>query len=124
MLKVQGKFVKRCPEQKVEGRNGQVSKRDFIIETDDEYPKMMCFTLWNKNIGLIENVRTGDKLIVSFTAQSTEGNDDKWWTNMVCHKIGVIRYEDISVGDQAKASDDIESLSDIKKPGEKQEDIF
>ena len=61
-----------------ESKNGIWKKQDFVIETDAQYPKKICFTLWGDKISKLESV-VGDKVTISFDIESKEYNG-KWFT--------------------------------------------
>ncbi len=61
-----------------ESKNGTWKKQDFVILTDAQYPKNVCFSLWGDKISKLESV-AGDKVIVSFDLESRESNG-RWFT--------------------------------------------
>lgn len=85
-LKVKGKVIKVMPEQTGTSARGEWKKRDFVIETnEDQFPKKICFTLFNK----VLNVGVGAEVEVSFNLESREYND-KWYTNLNAYNVELI----------------------------------
>ena len=68
-----------------EGKNGTWKKQDFVIETDGQYPKKVCLTIWGDKFN--ETFLTiGNELLVSFDAESREYNG-RWFTDLKAWKI-------------------------------------
>lgn len=78
-----------------ESKNGQWKKQDFVIETDAQYPKKVCFTLWGDKISKLEAV-VGDKVTVSFDVESKEYNG-KWFTEA---RAWMVKKEVVSTSNQ------------------------
>ena len=61
-------------------------KQEFIVETDDQFPKQVCFTLFNDKISLLEGLNAGEDVNVSFSVESREFNG-RWYHNINAWKI-------------------------------------
>ncbi|MCL1822005.1 MAG: DUF3127 domain-containing protein [Prolixibacteraceae bacterium] len=86
-LSVKGKLVKILKEETGVSRAGNAwKKQDFIIETNDQYPKKICFTLFNDKVNLIEGLPEGTEIDVSFDVESREFNG-KYYHNLNAWKI-------------------------------------
>jgi hypothetical protein len=83
---LKGKLYKILPVQTGTGKNGTWTKQDFIIETDDQYPKKVLFSAWGDKATDFDRYKVGDKLTVSFNAESREYNE-KWYTELRAWKI-------------------------------------
>lgn len=84
-LKVNGKVVHILAEQTGEGRNGTWRKRDFVIETQDNYPKKICITQWGDDIEQ-SALAIGDMVTVHIDVQSNEFKG-RWYTNVKAWRI-------------------------------------
>ena len=62
------------------------SKREFVIETEEQFPRKVCFTLFGDKTALINNLATGEMVEVSFNIESREYNG-KWFHNINAWKI-------------------------------------
>ena len=51
------------------------SKREFVIETQDTYPQSILFQLTQDKCTLLDNVKVGDTLTISFNLRG------RGWTN-------------------------------------------
>ena len=85
-LQVQGKLTQKLPTESGEGRNGRWEKKQFVIETDDQYPKKICMVLWGDKVSMLEKVTEGDMLTVSINIESREFNS-KWYTDVKAWRI-------------------------------------
>jgi hypothetical protein len=78
-------------------------KKDFLIKTNDRYPKEILFTLWGERIDEFK-VELNDSLDVYIDIESRKYNE-KWFTSIKAWKIE--RNElDPSLGKPLKIEDD------------------
>jgi hypothetical protein len=61
-------------------------KQSFVIETDGQYPKKVCFTAWNDRVEDVEKMVAGMEAEVSFRAESREYNE-RWYTDLTAYEI-------------------------------------
>ncbi|MDO9511479.1 MAG: DUF3127 domain-containing protein [Bacteroidales bacterium] len=80
-LYIQGKLVKVLPSQSGEGKNGPWTKQNFIIETDEKYPKKVCLVAWNERSEALNNFSEGDSLKIEIGIESREYNE-RWYTDV------------------------------------------
>lgn len=62
------------------------SKREFVIDTEEQFPRKVCFTLFGDKTSLINNLAVGEMVDVSFNIESREYNG-KWFHNINAWKI-------------------------------------
>ena len=73
------------PIQSGESKNGAWRKQDIIVETDGQYPKKICVSIWGDKI--IENqLLIGNVLTIFYEVESREYNN-KWYTDIKAWKI-------------------------------------
>jgi hypothetical protein len=60
--------------------------QDFILVTNEQFPKTVCFTLFGDKISLIEGINTGSEVEVFFSLESRDFNG-KWYHNINAWKI-------------------------------------
>lgn len=97
-------LVQILPLQKGMGKNGEWKKQDIIVETQSQYPKKVCISIWGDKIN--EKVlQAGNKLNISFDVESREYNG-RWYTDVKAWKIEPAgsTTADQSYGDAAKES--------------------
>ena len=79
-MEITGKLIQILPEETGEGRNGPWKKQNFIIETQEQYPKKVCIVVWGDKINLSE-YKEGEMVTVSINIESREWNG-KWFTDV------------------------------------------
>lgn len=99
-FELKGKIVKILEEQRGIGKNGEWRRKDFVIETLDNYPRRICFSLWNDKIQLLntEAVEIDDEVRVLFSISSREYNG-KWYSDITAYHL-----ENITRKEQEKGS--------------------
>jgi len=61
-------------------------KQDFVLVTNEQFPKTVCFTLFGDKISLIEGINQGSEIEVYFSVESRDFNG-KWYHNINAWKI-------------------------------------
>ena len=84
-MQLTAKLVQLLPLQTGTGKNGEWKKQDIIVETEGQYPKKVCISIWGDKIN--ENqLQVGSQLSISFDVESREYNS-KWYTDVKAWKI-------------------------------------
>lgn len=85
-----GKLAKKLQEQSGESQRGHWVKMDFVIETSDQFPKQVCFSLWGEEkVAIVRNMQLGAEIKVYFSPESREFNE-RWYTELKCFRIDVL----------------------------------
>lgn len=66
------------------GKKGEWVSQDFVIETQEQYPKKLCFNVFGENIEKFA-INIGDIVTVSLNVESIEYNG-RWFTNLKAWK--------------------------------------
>ena len=104
-MEIQAKLIEVLPLQTGEGRNGTWKKQNIIIETDSQYPKKICVSIWGDKID--ENqLKVGNDLKVSFDIESREYNG-RWYTDVKAWKIDVVNGENTTQEPPSFVSEDV-----------------
>jgi hypothetical protein len=61
-------------------------KQEFVVETQEQFPKKVCFTLFGDKISLIDGLQEGTELEVFFSVESRDFNG-KWYHNINAWKV-------------------------------------
>lgn len=70
-----------------EGKNGQWRKQNYVFETESQYPRQICVSVWgDKAISNPAIVQIGNRLNVSFEVESREFNG-RWYTDVRAWRI-------------------------------------
>ncbi len=83
---ITGKVVKILPQQSGQGQFGAWVKQEFVIETEDKFPKKVCFTTWGDKTDELKKLFQGDLVTVSFNPESREYKE-RWYTDLKAWKI-------------------------------------
>jgi len=105
-LEFEGNLVKVLSEVTGQGKNGAWVKQDFVLETEDQYPKKACFTAWGDKAADLKTFSLGEKLRVTFSVESREYND-RWYTDLRAFRIDQTNGE----GSVAPSSAPVQSQS-------------
>jgi len=70
----------------IQSKTDTFQTREFVLETEGQYPQYVKFQLTQDRCGLIENYKEGDQVKVSFDLRGREWNE-KYFTNLNAWKI-------------------------------------
>jgi len=86
-LEITGKVCQILPQQSGVGKNGAWSKREFIIETFEQFPRKVCISVWgDKSDNLEQQHPVGSTVKATVNLESREYNG-KWYTDVRAWKI-------------------------------------
>jgi len=78
-------LIQLLPLQKGVGKNGEWKKQEIIVQTEGQYPKKVCISIWGDKIN--ERVlQVGSQLNISFDVESREYNG-RWYTDVKAWKV-------------------------------------
>jgi hypothetical protein len=84
-MELTAKLTQLLPLQTGTGKNGQWKKQDVIVETEGQYPKKVCISIWGDKINE-SLLKVGTQLNISFDVESREYNG-RWYTDVKAWKI-------------------------------------
>ena len=84
-MQLTAKLTQLLPIQTGTGKNGEWKKQDIIVETDGQYPKKVCISIWGDKINEGQ-LQIGNLLQIDFDIESREYNN-KWYTDIKAWKI-------------------------------------
>ena len=87
-MQLTAKLIQLLPLQTGSGKNGEWRKQDIILETDGQYPKKICVSVWGDKINANQLV-VGNKLKIDFDIESREYNS-RWYTDVKAWKVEVV----------------------------------
>ena len=112
-MDIKGRLIQILPLQTGTSKSGNSwSKQEFVIETEEQFPKKVCFTLFGDKVSLLNGLSSGDQVDVSFNLESREFNG-KWYSNINAWKVNPVISEENKA--PAYSADDIPPPSE---PGE------
>lgn len=80
-LALNGKLLSKLAQQTGQGKNGTWVKQEFIIETQEQYPKKVCISAWGDKVKEFDGIAVGDTLMISVNIESREFNG-RWYTDV------------------------------------------
>jgi hypothetical protein len=84
-MEVNGKIVDLLPEKSGESAKGPWRKQEYILETEGQYPKKVCFMVWSEKIDEFA-IKVGENLVISVDIESREYND-RWYTDVKAWQV-------------------------------------
>lgn len=85
IMDITGKIIAILPMQSGEGKNGPWRSQDYVLETQDQYPRKVCFNLFGNRIEQFP-LAINDLVNVSFDIESREWNG-RWFTTIRAWKV-------------------------------------
>lgn len=83
------KLIQIMPPITGEGKNGQWKRQEYIFETESQYPRKICVSVWgDRGITDPSIMQVGNVLTVSFDLESREFNG-RWYTDVRAWKIAL-----------------------------------
>ena len=97
-MEISGKIIELLPEKSGQSTNGGWRKREYVLETEAQYPKKVCFMAWGDKIDQF-GLKQGERVTVSVDLESREYNG-RWYTDVKAWKVA---RDDADVGNQSLA---------------------
>jgi len=86
-MQITAKLIQLLPLQTGTGKNGEWKKQDIIVETEGQYPRKICISIWGDRIRP-EQLQPGNMLTVDADIESREYNG-RWYTDVKAWRIDV-----------------------------------
>ena len=84
-MEIKGRIIEILPLKTGQSANGEWRKQEFILETESNYPKKICFMAWGEKIDEFA-IKQSETLKVSVDLESREYNG-RWYTDVKAWKI-------------------------------------
>ena len=84
-MEINGKIIELLPEKSGESAKGPWRKQEYILETEGQYPKKVCFMAWSDKIDEFA-IKEGESLVVTVDLESREYNG-RWYTDVMAWKV-------------------------------------
>lgn len=84
-MQLTAKLIQLLPIQTGTGKNGEWKKQDIIVETDGQYPKKVCITIWGDKINE-QQLTIGNTLTIDFEIESREFSG-RWYTDLKAWRV-------------------------------------
>lgn len=70
------------PSEGVSQRGNSWRKKNYIVETIEQYPKKVCLSVWNDHIEEFDRIKGGEEIAVEISLSSREYNG-RWYTEVL-----------------------------------------
>ena len=90
-MEIIGKIIELLTEKSGQSANGQWRKQEYVLQTEAEYPKKVCFMVWGDKIDQF-NIKQEENLTVSIDLESREYNG-RWYTDVKAWKASRVGTE-------------------------------
>ena len=84
-MKTNGKVIEILPIVTGEGKNGTWKSQDYVIETEGQYAKKICFNVFGEKIDEYK-IQLNSQVEVEFDIESREYNG-RWYTTIKAWKV-------------------------------------
>lgn len=84
-MQIKAQLTQLLQLQTGESKNGIWKKQDVIVETEGQYPKKICVSIWGDKINESQ-LQIGNLLNIYYELESREFNS-KWYTDVKAWKI-------------------------------------
>lgn len=78
---IEGEIIAILPETKGVSAKGEWISQDFVLKTEENYPKNICFSVFGASKIKEANIRIGDVVSVGVNLESREFNG-RWYTSI------------------------------------------
>lgn len=84
-LEITGNIIQLLPLQSGTSARGEWKKQDYVLETEGQYPKKVCFNAWGDKVDTF-NIQVGDRVTVGIEIESREYNG-RWYTDIRAWRV-------------------------------------
>lgn len=86
-MEIIGKLTVKMPEQRGQSAKGPWVRGGFVIETQEQYPRMVAFTMFGEDrVAMLNGINIGTQINVHFSPESREFQG-RWYTDLRCIRI-------------------------------------
>ena len=120
-MEITGKIIAVLPERGGVSKTGNEWKmQEYVLETHEQFPKKLCFSVFGADKIAQFNIQAGDELTVSFDINAREYNG-RWYNDIRAWRVErgtapapaetpVINAPKVEVPDFGKAANDPDDL--------------
>jgi len=102
-LELIGSLIKKLPAQSGTSARGEWQKQEFVIKTQDNFPKDVCLNVWGADkVADLASYSEGELLKISFNVESREYNQ-RWYTDLRAWRIEKASNENDTPTPQAQS---------------------
>lgn len=95
-MELQGRVIAETPERSGTSARGEWKAKDYVIETHEQYPKKMVFSVFGSDRLARFNVQVGQEVLVSFDIDAHEYNG-RWFNSIRAYDVRLVDPASIGV---------------------------
>jgi hypothetical protein len=118
-MEINGRITELLPVKSGESAKGPWRKQEYVLETDGQYPKKICFMVWSDKIDEFA-IKEGENLVVSIDIESREYNG-RWYTDV---KAWQVSRTGAKPDDYPSTVHDAPNVDQTKEPFSFDEDVI
>ena len=108
-MQLTAKLIQVLPLQSGTGKNGEWKKQDILVETESQYPKKICISIWGDKINNVQLI-VGNPYTFDLEIESREFSG-KWYTDIKAWRItagnqSVARPNQLATAEPLQVQDD------------------
>ena len=86
-LELTGKLLQKLPVQSGQSAKGAWSRQEFVLETQEGYPRKVCLSVWGADkVTELASIPEGAVIKVDFNLESRQFNE-RWYTDVRAWRI-------------------------------------
>lgn len=86
-MEIKGKLITKLAETSGTSKAGKDwVKQDFVIETQETYPKKVCISVMGEKVNTLKNIKVGEVITAHINIESREYNG-KYYTTISAWKL-------------------------------------
>ncbi len=83
---IEGRIIQKLDIESGQSARGPWQKQNFIVETQEQYPRKVCIGLWTNQIQILQSYQIGDMIRAYVNIESREFNG-RWYTDVRAWKL-------------------------------------
>lgn len=91
-MEISGTIIQVIPEKSGTSARGPWRKQEYILETQSDFPKKICFMVWGDKIDDF-GIRQGQTLRVEVDIESREFNG-RWYTDVRAWRVAPLQQDE------------------------------
>ncbi len=84
-MEITGEIIECLPVKSGQSAKGEWRKQEYVLQTDGQYPKKICFMVWGEKVEQFA-IQQGEVLQVSIDLESREYNG-RWYTDVKAWRV-------------------------------------
>lgn len=118
-LEIRGRVSHLLPMQSgVSAAGREWKKQEFVIETQEQFPRSVCFTLFGDDkVNMIAGIEIGTEVNVFFNLESRE-YQGRWYSNINAWKVDKVAATEPAAGGDIPPAYDQPAAADAAPGGD------